>query len=257
MNLDLNDKVVLVTGASRGIGRATALRFADAGADVIINYVTSRNAAEEVASEIVRKGRRCWAVKADVSESDDVEMMFDFIKAQVGRLSVVVSNAATGGFRPLLEAKKNNFDAAFHTNVMSLMYLVQNAVPLLEKEPCRGKIIALSSHGAILGLPMYGLVGSSKAALESMVRHLTLEIGDRNININVVRAGLVWTDSAKKLPDAEKMYEDQIRFTQVGRRALEAEDVANTILFLASPLSDMIQGETITIDGGAAVRGGA
>ncbi len=256
MNLDLKDKVVLVTGASRGIGRATALRFAQAGADVVINYVTSRRAAEEIAKEIVRLGRRCWTVKADVSEKDDVDMMFDFIKAQIGRLGVVVSNAATGGFRPLLESTKNNFDAAFHSNVLPLIYLVQNALPLLEKEPGRGKIITLSSHGSVLGLPMYGLVGSSKAALESLVRHLTLEIGDRNVNINVVRAGLVWTDSAKKLPDAEKMYDDQIRNTQVGKRALEAEDVANTILFLASPLSDMIQGETITIDGGAAVRGG-
>ncbi|MDR2643112.1 MAG: SDR family oxidoreductase [Planctomycetaceae bacterium] len=255
MNIDLTDKIALVTGASRGIGRATAIRFADAGADVIVNYVTSRNAAEEVADEIVRLGRRAWIVKADVSEKEDVEMMFEFIRNEIGRLNILVSNAATGGFRPLLAATNKNFDAAFHTNVLALMYLVQSAMPLLENKPTRGKIITISSHGAIAGLPMYGLVGASKAALESLVRHFTLEIGDKGVNINVVRAGLVATDSSRRLPNAEKLFKDQIIFTQVGERILLPEDVANTILFLASPLSDMIQGETITIDGGAAIRG--
>jgi enoyl-[acyl-carrier protein] reductase III len=255
MNLNLNDKIALVTGASRGIGRATALRFAQAGADVIINYVTSKNAAEEVAEEIVQLGRRCWIIKADVSEKEDVEMMFDFINAQIGRLSILVSNAATGGFRTLLSATNKNFDAAFHTNVLALMYLVQSAMPLLEKETGRGKVVTISSHGAVTGLPMYGLVGASKSALESLVRHLTLEIGDRGVNINVVRAGLVATDSSRRLPNAKQLFENQINFTQVGQRILTPEDVADTILFLSSPMSDMIQGETITIDGGAAVRG--
>ncbi|MDR1485710.1 MAG: SDR family oxidoreductase [Planctomycetaceae bacterium] len=255
MNIDLTNKIALVTGASRGIGRATAIRLAEAGADVIVNYVTSRNAAEEAANEVIQLGQKAWIVKADVSEKEDVEMMFEFIRNEIGRLNILVSNAATGGFRPLLAASNKNFDAAFHTNVLALMYLVQSAMPLLENEPSRGKIITISSHGAIAGLPMYGLVGASKAALESLVRHLTLEIGDRGVNINVVRAGLVATDSSKRLPNAEKLFNDQINFTQVGERILKPEDVANTILFLASPLSDMIQGETITIDGGAAIRG--
>jgi enoyl-[acyl-carrier protein] reductase III len=255
MNIDLTNKIALVTGASRGIGRTTAIRFADAGADVIVNYITSRDTAEEVAHEITQRGRQAWIVKADVSEKEDVEMMFDFIRMQIGQLNILVSNAATGGFRPLLTASNKNFDAAFHTNVLALMYLVQAAIPLLENKPARGKIITISSHGAIAGLPMYGLVGASKAALESLVRHFTLEIGDRGVNINVVRAGLVATDSSKRLPNAEKLFNDQINFTQVGERILQPEDVANTILFLASPLSDMIQGETITIDGGAAIRG--
>ncbi|MDR0392205.1 MAG: SDR family oxidoreductase [Planctomycetaceae bacterium] len=255
MNIDLTNKVALVTGASRGIGRATAIRLAEAGADVIVNYVTSRNAAEEVANEINQLGRQAWIVKGDVSEKEDVEMMFDFVRNTIGRLNILVSNAATGGFRPLLIASNKNFDAAFHTNVLALMYLVQSAMPLLEKGQTRGKVITISSHGAIAGLPMYGLVGASKAALESLVRHLTLEIGDRGVNINVVRAGLVATDSSRRLPNAEKLFNDQISSTQVGERILLPEDVANTILFLASPLSDMIQGETITIDGGAAIRG--
>jgi enoyl-[acyl-carrier protein] reductase III len=255
MNIDLTGKIALVTGASRGIGRAVAIRFAQAGADVIVNYVTTRSSAEEVASEIVKLGRRCWIIKADVSEKEDVEMMFEFIKAEIGSLCILVSNAATGGFRTLLSASNKNFDAAFHTNVMALMYLVQSAMPLLEAGNSRGKVVTISSHGAIAGLPMYGLIGASKAALESLVRHFTLEIGDRGVNINVVRAGLVATDSSRRLPNADQLFNDQINSTQVGERILKPEDVADTILFLSSPMSDMIQGETITIDGGAAIRG--
>ena len=255
MILDFSGKVVLVTGASRGIGRATALGFARSGADVIVNYVAQRKAAEDVAKEITSLGRRCWVIKADVSEKDDVDSMLEFITAEIGRLDVLVSNAATGGFRHILDASYNNFKSAFGTNVLALIYLVQAAMPLLEKGPDRGKIVTISSHGSDHALPNYGLIGASKAALESLVRHLTLEVGDRNVNINVVKAGLVQTDSTKRLPGSDAMFRGQINFTQVGERILQPEDVANTIIFLSSPMSDMIQGETVTVDGGSGFRG--
>lgn len=254
MNIDLTGQVALVTGGSRGIGRQCALRLAQAGADVIVNYVSSKKAAAEVAAEITDMGRRCWLVKADVSEQDDVQCMMEFIQSEIGRLDILVSNAATGGFRQLLSAGANNFNAAFHTNVLALIYLVQAAMPMLEASPGRSKVITISSHGSILAMPFYGLIGSSKAALESLVRHLTLEVGDRNVNINVVRAGLVETDSTRRLPNSDLMFAEQINHTQVGERTLNADDVANVILFLASPLSDLIQGETITVDGGAGIR---
>lgn len=254
MNMDFSGKVVLVTGGSRGIGRATALAFAQSGADVIVNFVSSRKAAEEVATLITGMGRQCWIVKADVSEKDDVDCMMDFVKAEIGRLDILVSNAASGGFRQLLDASYNNFKAAFNTNVLPLIYLVQAAMPLLEKAEARAKIVTLSSHGSTHALPYYGLIGASKAALESLVRHLTLEIGDRNVNINVVKAGLVLTDSGKKLVNEEEVNRQQIERTQVGQRILEPEDVANAVLFLSSPLSDMIQGATLVVDGGAGFR---
>lgn len=254
MNIDLTGRIALVTGGSRGIGRGCALALARAGADVIVNFVTSKSAAEETAAEIIALGRRCWIVKADVSERDDVESMMEFIKEQVGRLDILVSNAASGGFRPVLTAGENNFNAAFHTNVLALLYTVQAAMPLLEANPHRGKVVTISSHGSILAMPWYGLVGASKAALESMVRHLTLEVGDRNVNINVVRAGLVETDSTRRFPNADKLFAEQVNYTQVGERTLTPEDVANVVLFLSSPMSDLIQGETVTIDGGAGIR---
>ncbi len=204
--IHLDGKVALVTGASRGIGRACALKFAQAGADVIINYVTSKAAAMEVAREVVGMGRRAYVIKADVGEEDDVECMLDFVAQNIGRLDIVVSNAATGGFRPLLAANARHFQTTMSTNVLSLVYLVRAALPLLQKSEGRAKVVAISSHGSHMALPMYGLVGGSKAALESIARHLTLEVGDRGVNVNVVKAGLVETDSTRKIPFADRMF---------------------------------------------------
>jgi enoyl-[acyl-carrier protein] reductase III len=254
--IDLSGHVALVTGGSRGIGRACALRLAQAGADIAINYVVNRQAAMAVADEVSDLGRRVLVVKADVSEQDDVETMLAAIKEHYGRLDVLISNAATGGFRPLLAATARNFQAAYNTNVLALLYLVQAAMPLLERKEGEGrsKVITLSSHGSNIALPFYGLIGSSKAALESLVRHLTLEIGDRGVNINVIKAGLVDTDSTRRLPNAEAIFEGRKSKAMMGERMLTADDVADTALFLASPLSDLIQGEVITVDGGAAIH---
>jgi enoyl-[acyl-carrier protein] reductase III len=252
--IDLTNKVALVTGSSRGMGRACALKLAEAGADVIINYVTSRTAAMETAKEILDLGRRVHVIKADVSEEDDVKAMFEYITREVGRLDIVVSNAATGGFRPLLAANQKHFQNTFHTNVLALLYLVQAALPLLEQSQGRAKVVALSSHGSDMALPWYGLIGSSKAALESLARHLTLEVGDRGVNVNIVKAGLVETDSTKRLPGADSMFDHRKDKTMTGERMLTVDDVANAVLFLCSPLADLVQGETLTVDGGAAVH---
>jgi enoyl-[acyl-carrier protein] reductase III len=252
--IDLTGKVALVTGSSRGIGRACALKLAEAGADVIVNYVTSKAAAMEVAEAIEQMGRYAYVVKADVSEEDDVASMIDWVKENVGQLDIVVSNAATGGFRPLLTANSRHFQHTMSTNVLSLVHVVKEALPLLERSAGRGKVIAISSHGSHMALPMYGLIGGSKAALESVARHLTLEVGDRGVNVNVVKAGLVETDSTRKIPFSDRMFAGRTEKSMMGTRVLEAEDVANAVLFLASPLSDLIQGETLTVDGGSAIH---
>jgi enoyl-[acyl-carrier protein] reductase III len=254
--IDLTGKVALITGSSRGIGRACALRLAEAGCDLVVNYVSNRTAASELAEQVAVLGRNCYAVKCDVSQQDDVNSMLDFVKHEVGRLDILVSNAATGGFRPLLAATETNFHAAFNTNVLALIYLVQAALPLLERKEGadRSKVIAISSHGSDTALPWYGLIGSSKAALESLVRHLTLEVGDRGVNVNVIKAGLVDTDSTRRIPNAEKVFASRKDKSMMGERMLTAGDVADAVLFLASPLSDLVQGETLTVDGGAAVH---
>lgn len=252
--IDLNGRVALVTGSSRGIGRECAVRLAEAGADVVLNYATSRAAAEETASTISELGRRVAIVKADISEADDIESMMDFVKESFGQLDILVSNAASGGFRPLLATTARQFEAAMNTNVRALILLLQSALPLLERSERRAKVVALSSHGSHLALPMYGLIGSTKAALESLVRHFALELGDRGINVNVIQAGLVETDSTRQIPNKEEVFARAQRANLVGERSLTARDVADALLFLASDLSDMVQGQVLVVDGGSAIH---
>lgn len=252
--IDLTGRVALVTGSSRGIGRACALRLAEAGADVIINYVTSRSGAEEVAKDVLALGRRTAVVKADVSEQDDIISMIDFVKDSFGTLDILISNAATGGFRPLLGTTARHFEAAMNTNVRALMFLLQASLPLLERGEGRGKVIAISSHGSHLALPMYGLIGGTKAALESLIRHFALEIGRRGVNLNVVQAGLVETDSIRQIPNREQLFARWQAENLVDDRPLEVRDVADGVLFLASPLSDMVQGQTLVVDGGVSIH---
>ena len=252
--IDLSGRVALVTGGSRGIGRACAVRLAEAGADVIVNYVTSRSAADEVAAEVEAFGRTAAVVKADVTHREDVDSMVQFVKQEFGKLDIVVSNAATGGFRPLLATTDRNFEAAMNTNVRPLIYLVQATVPLLLKSEVRAKVVAMSSHGSHMALPMYGTIGASKAALEALTRHFALELGDRGINFNIVKAGLVDTDSTRRIPNADEVFAGRIYKSMVGDRMLTARDVADVVLYLSSPLSDLVQGETITVDGGSAIH---
>ena len=252
--IDLSGQVALITGSSRGIGKACALRLAQANADIVINYVSSRAAAEEVADEVRQLDCRVAVVKADVSERDDVEAMIEFIGDEFGQLDILVSNAATGGFRPLLALNEQNFITTMKTNVLALVQLVQAATGLLEKSSGRAKVIAISSHGSHMAIPMYGAIGGSKAALESFARHFALELGERGINVNVVKAGLVPTDSTSQVPYADELFASRKFRSMTGDRLLTAEDVADTVLFLASSLSDMVQGETLTVDGGAAVH---
>ena len=137
-----------------------------------------------------------------MSEQDDVISMMDFIKEHFDGLDIMVSNAATGGFRHLLATNARHFEAAMNTNVRALLFLMQVAMPMLERTEGRAKAIALSSHGPHRAQPMYGLIGSTKASLESLVRHFAMDVGGRGVNLNIVKAGLVQTESFKQLRQA-------------------------------------------------------
>ncbi|MBK7973709.1 MAG: SDR family oxidoreductase [Deltaproteobacteria bacterium] len=251
--IDLEGQVALVTGSSRGIGAACALRLAQAGADVVVNYVSSRSAAEEVAGRIVAMGRRAILVKADVSERDDVDQMAEQVAAAFGRIDILVSNAATGGFRPVVETTSRQFHAAMATNVEALIHLLRAFQGQLERRSGRAKVIALSSHGSRFALPMYGLVGMTKAALEGLVRQAALELGPRNVNVNALLSGLVDTDAVAMIPNREILFERRRSRELTGDRSLSVEDVADVALFLASPLADLVQGQTLVVDAGTAV----
>jgi enoyl-[acyl-carrier protein] reductase III len=251
---DLNGKVALVSGASRGIGRACAESLAACGASVIVNFLNSAEGAKEVVNSIQSCGGQAIAVRADVSERDDVQAMMDVIDEHFGRLDVIVSNAAAGGFRPLTQATPASFDSIMRMNAAPLLWLTQAALPLFQSTEGISRVIAISSHGSIRGIANYGLIGTSKAALESLVRHLAFELGRSGVNVNAIMPGIVATDAIKTLPGSEGMLKSVQEQILVKDRMLTPVDVAGAVLFLASRFSDLIQGQVLVVDGGISIR---
>jgi len=248
----LDGKVALVTGGSRGIGRAIAIRLAEHGADLVVNYVRHRRDAEDTAEAVDRLGRRCLLVKANVANAVDVRAMFDQLAATFGgHLDILVSNAASGVLKPALELTERHWNWAMEINARALLTLVQQGVPLMRRG---GRVIAVSSLGAVRAIENYTTVGASKAALESLVRHLAVEIGRLGINVNTISAGAVDTDALKHFPNREEILAAARERTPLGRLTTPA-DVADVALFLCTSLSSMIQGQVITVDGGYAIRG--
>lgn len=252
--IDLRGKVALVTGGSRGIGRACALALARAGADVAITYLNAGPNAQEVGEQILDLGRRTLVAKADLSREADAQLLVQATVEGLGGLDIVVSNAAGGGFRSLMDVSVDNFAYAMDLNARAFMLLAQNAAPHLENaDGDPGRLIALSSWGAARALPMYGAVGASKAALEAMVRHAALELGPRGVNVNCVRAGVVDTGALRALPGVDTLLEER-RQRSLTRLNTTPEHVADAVVFLASPMSRQIQGQVLVVDGGTSLH---
>ncbi len=248
---DLHGKVALITGGSRGIGRAIALRLAQNGADVVVNYVRHKRDAQETVAAIEEMGGNCLAVKANVAQEDNVVRMFDEIKEQYDHLDILVSNAASGVLKPAMELTIRHWNWAMDINARALLNLTQHAVPMMRKD---GRIMAVSSLGAIRAVPNYTAVGASKAALESLVRHLAVELGPRGVLVNTISAGVVDTDALKKFPNRDEIIGQSLERTPLGRLTTP-EDVADIALFLCSDLAKMIHGQIVVVDGGYAIKG--
>src|ERR1700730_7209850 len=195
----LAGKIAMVTGASRGIGRAIANKLAAAGCDVAVNYYNSHDEAEAVCAAIRAVGRHACAIQGNVGNPESVEELFAEFRQH---FDILVSNAATGVLKPVLEMSLKHWRWCLETNALALALLAQRAVPLM---PAGGRIVALSSLGADRAMPGYGFVGASKAALESLVRTLAQELGPRGIRVNAVSAGVVDTDALRFFPNREAM----------------------------------------------------
>jgi enoyl-[acyl-carrier protein] reductase III len=248
---DLQGKVALITGGSRGIGRAIAIRLAEQGADVVVNYVRHKRDAGDTAQEVEKLGRKCLLVKANVANSDDVVKMFDSIAKEFGHLDILVSNAASGVLKPALELTERHWNWAMDINARALLTLVQQGLPLMKHG---SRVMAVSSLGSVRAIENYTTVGASKAALESLVRHLAVELGPQGIHVNTISAGAVDTDALKHFPNRDEILGAAMARTPLGRLTTP-QDVADIALFLCSNLSNMIQGQVITVDGGYAIRG--
>ncbi|PLR75996.1 enoyl-[acyl-carrier-protein] reductase FabL [Bacillus sp. V3-13] len=241
-------KVALVTGSSRGIGKATALRLASAGYDIVINYARSKSAAMETAAEVKALGRKALVVKANVGDVEKIKNMFAQIDQEFGRLDIFVNNAASGVLRPAMELEESHWDWTMDINSKALLFCSQEAAKLMEKSG-GGKIISISSLGSIRYLENYTTVGVSKAALEALTRYLAVELAPKNIVVNAVSGGAIDTDALKHFPNRQELLEDARAKTPAGRM-VEIEDIVNTIMFLITEEASMIRGQTIIVDGG-------
>ena len=232
---------VLVTGGSRGIGKAIALRFAALGAArVAIGYLRSDAAAEETAEELRALGAEPVLVRGNVSS----QRVLDEVAA-LGPLDVLVHNAATGVIRPALETEDKHWDWTLGANARALLALARVAAPRM---PPGGSIVGISSLGSQRVLENYTLVGTSKAALEALVRYLAVELAPRGIRVNAVSAGVVDTGALEHFPNREAMLELGAQ-NPVGR-LVTPEDVAKAVTFLCSPEAEMVRGQTLVVDGG-------
>src|SRR5262245_38977525 len=252
LSIDLRGKRALVTGGSRGIGRAIAIRLADAGADVAINYLRNKKPAEEPAAEVRSRGVRALLVKGNVAHADAPAEMFEAVKDSFQGLDILVSNAASGVIKPALELTPKHWSWTMDINAAALLPLVQCAVPLMGE--AGGHVIAVSSLGAVRAIPNYAAVGASKAALESLVRPLAVELAPRGIRVNAVSAGVVDTDALQHFPNRGLMLAEGAKRTPAGR-LVEPRDVADAVLFLVSPFASMVVGQTMVVDGGYSIVG--
>ena len=232
---------VLVTGGSRGIGKAIALRFASLGATrVAIGYMRGDAPAEETAAELRELGAEPVLVRGNVASQRVADEV-----ATLGPLDVLVHAAATGVIRPALETDDKHWDWTLAANARALLSLTRAAAPAM---PEGASIVGISSLGSVRVLDNYTLVGASKAALEALVRYLAVELAPRGIRVNAVSAGVVETGALEHFPNKEAMLEMGIR-NPVGR-LVAPEDVAGLVTFLCSPEAEMIRGQTVVVDGG-------
>ena len=240
--IDLHGKVALVTGGSRGIGRAIALELARQGAEVIVNYVRHHTSARETVDAIQAVGGNCHLIKANLADADSMTLMFDEIRERYQHLDILVSNAASGVLKPMTELKVKHWDWAMDINARALLFLAQQGAPLMR---AGSRIIAVSSIGAIRAIPNYTVVGASKAAVE---------LGPRGITVNTISAGVVDTDALKKFPNRDELIRASMERTPLGRMTTP-EDVADVVMLLCSKRADMIHGQVILVDGGYAIHG--
>jgi enoyl-[acyl-carrier protein] reductase III len=247
---NLEGKSALVTGSSRGIGKAIALKFAENGVNMVVNYIRHKKDAEETAHLIEERGAKCIVLKANVANDDHLTSMFEGVQKEYGKLDFLVSNAASGVLKPAMELSSRHWNWAMDINARALLSLAQRAVPLMQNS---GRILAVSSLGSVRAVENYTAVGASKAALESLVRHLAVELGPLGINVNTVSAGAVDTEALKKFPNRKIILDQALERTPLGRLTTP-EDVADVSLFLCSDLATMIHGQVITVDGGYSIR---
>lgn len=242
-------RTVLVTGGSRGIGRAVTLALAGrAETTIVVNYLQNDGEAERTAELVWRRGSTPVLAKANVGDPDQVDDLLDLVLRTAAGLDAIVHCAALGAFKPVMEVKPNQWDLTMGVNARGFLHVVQRSVPLMRG----GAIVAVSSLGGRSVLRNYGAMGPTKAALESLVRYLAVELAPQGIRVNAVSAGFVETDAMKVFPHFETIRQEISAHSPAGRIA-NADDIVGPILFLLDPASHWINGQILVADGGASL----
>jgi 3-oxoacyl-[acyl-carrier protein] reductase len=244
---DLSGKTALVTGASRGIGRASALELARQGAQVLVHYGSSKAEAETVVKEILRIGGRSQAIKSDLTTVEGVHQLAKQVREIIGdRLDILVANAGVSKAASIEETKVEDFDRLFAINVRAPFFLVQQTLPILSNNSSIIFVSSLGAHAVVAKLAAYS---ATKGAIDTLVKHLASALGARGIRVNAVAPGIVNTDMSNfAKTEAGQQYAMNIQAIQ---RVAAPEDIAPVVAFLASDKARWITGDTLRVDGGS------
>ena len=245
----LKGKCAVITGASRGIGKCIATKFAKEGANVVINYRNNEEEALKVKQELEDLGSQVLVVKADVSELEQAENLIKEAKKEFGRVDILVNNAGITKDNLIIRMKEEDFDSVIKTNLKGAFNCLKAVTPIMLKQKY-GKIVNMASVVGVVGNPGQVNYCASKAGLIGMTKSLSKEIGSRNITVNAIAPGFIDTDMTKILSDDQKKkILSQIPLNKFGN----VEDIANVALFLGSENSNYITGQVIHVDGGMAM----
>lgn len=247
--IDLNGKKTLITGGSRGIGRATALLFARAGSDIAINYLIRKKDAESVRAEIERIGRDCLVFQANISVKKDVDKMIEELIQEWGKIDILVNNAGIWTYGEMGSMTEEVWTETMKINLDGVFYVCNTVVPFMKKKKM-GWIINVASTAAVRGEAFHSHYAASKGAIVSLTKSLASELAPHNIRVNCVAPGWVDTDMCSEVfrdPDFRREIQESIPL----KRIPLPEDIAGPILFLASDLATHITGEVLNVNGGS------